>query len=60
MNVLSITAKVILPPRFPGFSYIRTTLAWPVSTSPVPPVNQIKSKRAAANTLWRVPVEIKN
>lgn len=35
-------------------------LAWSPDTSPVPPVNQVKSKRAAANTLWRVPVEIEN
>ncbi len=33
-------------------------LAWSPDTSPVPPVNQVKSKRAAANTLWRVPIAI--
>lgn len=35
-------------------------LAWSPGASPVPPVNQVKTKRTAANTLWRVPVEIKN
>ena len=33
-------------------------LAWSPNSSPVPPVNQLKSKRAAANTLWRVPVAV--
>lgn len=33
-------------------------LAWTPDASPVPPVNQVKSKRTAANTLWRVPVAI--
>ena len=35
-------------------------LAWSPDTSPVPPVNQVKFKRAAANTLWRIPVQIGN
>ena len=35
-------------------------LASAQNSAPVPPVNQVKSKRAAADTLWRVPVEIKN
>jgi len=33
-------------------------LAWSPGASPVPPVNQFKSKRSASNTLWRVPVQI--
>lgn len=33
-------------------------LAWSPGTSPVAPVNQFKSKRSAANTLWRIPVTI--
>ncbi len=33
-------------------------LAWAPNSSPVPPVNRVKFKRAAANTLWRVPIAI--
>lgn len=33
-------------------------LAWSPGASPVPPVNQFKSKRSASNTLWRMPVQI--
>ena len=35
-------------------------LAWSPDSSPVPAINQFKTKRTASNTLWRVPVEIKN
>jgi hypothetical protein len=33
-------------------------LAWSPGASPVPPINQFKSKRSASNTLWRVPIPI--
>ncbi len=33
-------------------------LAWSPGASPVPPLNQFKSKRTASNTLWRIPVTI--
>lgn len=33
-------------------------LAWSPGTSPIPPVNQFKSKRSASNTLWRIPIAI--
>lgn len=33
-------------------------LAWSPDSSPVPPANRVKFKRAAANTLWRVPIAI--
>ena len=35
-------------------------LAWSPDASPVPAINQFKTKRTASNTLWRVPIEIKN
>jgi hypothetical protein len=35
-------------------------LAWSPDTSPVAAINQFKTKRTKANTLWRVPAEIKN
>ena len=35
-------------------------LAWSPDASPVPAISQFKTKRSASNTLWRVPVEIKN
>ena len=35
-------------------------LAWSPDAAPVPPLNQVKSKRTAFNTLWRIPVEIQN
>ena len=35
-------------------------LAWTPDYSPVPGMNQFKPRRVAQNTLWRVPVEIKN
>lgn len=34
-------------------------LAWSPGTTPVPSLNQFKTKRSAANTLWRVPISIK-
>ena len=33
-------------------------LAWSPDMSPVPAINQFKTKRTASNTLWRVPVSI--
>ncbi len=33
-------------------------LAWSPGAAAVPPVNQVKSKRTAVNTLWRVPIAI--
>jgi hypothetical protein len=33
-------------------------LAWSPGASPVPPVNQFKSKRSASNTLWRIPIPL--
>ncbi len=33
-------------------------LAWSPDASPVPAINQFKTKRTASNTLWRVPVSI--
>lgn len=33
-------------------------LAWSPDNAPVPPLNQAKTKRIAANTLWRLPVSI--
>jgi hypothetical protein len=33
-------------------------LAWAPDSSPVPPLNQAKTKRTAANTLWRLPISI--
>ena len=35
-------------------------LAWTPDYSPVPGMNQFKPRRIVQNTLWRVPVEIKN
>jgi hypothetical protein len=35
-------------------------LAWTPDTAPVPSLNQFKPRRTARNTLWRVPVEIRN
>lgn len=34
-------------------------LAWSPSTTPVPSLNQAKTKRSAVNTLWRMPVAVK-
>lgn len=34
-------------------------LAWSPDASPVPAINQFKTKRTASNTLWRVPVTVK-
>ncbi len=52
-------------PASPGLDISSTTknggallLAWSPDASPVPAINQFKTKRTASNTLWRVPVSI--